>query len=101
MNLTHIYYRKFVSLQENILRICKTGRVGNGMHLASRTRFEHLELEGFLAKDIAWIVWYRGIKKVNSVYYNSKKLRRIIQERAKQSNLKRFVVFRTQKMLFS
>jgi hypothetical protein len=100
VNLAHVYYRQFVLLQEETLTInCRYSRLKNSTFLENRFHFESGELESRLLDDLTWFVWYRGIAKVNSIYFETAKLRRIIQEKAKVSNLEKFIVFKFQKKL--
>lgn len=100
VNLAHVYYRQFILLQEETLTInCSHSRLKNSGFLKGRLDFEEGELESRLLDDLVWFVWYRGISKVNSLYFESSKLRRIVQDKAKVSNLEKFIVFKYQKKL--
>ena len=69
-------------------------------HLKGKRYFREGELEGHILDDLSWFVWLRGIAKINTIYYESTQLRRIIQDKAKVGNLERFVVFTYQRKIF-
>tara|TARA_B100000925_G_C22010284_1_gene475954 strand:+ start:867 stop:2309 length:1443 start_codon:yes stop_codon:yes gene_type:complete len=100
VNLAHVYYRQFVLLQEEALAVnCGRSRLKESGFLNGKFHFKKGELESRLLDDLIWFTWYRGVSKINSLYFESAKLRRIIQDRAKVSNLEKFIVFKFQKKL--
>ena len=98
VNLAHVYYRQFILLQEETLTInCKHSRLKDSGFLNGRSKFRPGELESRLLDDLTWFIWYRGISKINSLYFESAKLRRIVQDKAKVSNIEKFIIFKFEK----